>query len=460
MASFTPGAVANRTTESPVVWEYAGSVSRTFWLETLGCPKNQVDSEKLTARMLSDGLVEADDPTGADLVVVNTCAFVEEAREESVATILELHEIRGDDSELIVTGCMAQRYGDELSEALPEADSVRGFGVPVTLRPGPTGGRLKPDLLPSLDLLNLPRPRSPRPWAYVKAAEGCDKACGFCAIPSFRGPQRSRGIESLLAEVDQLSVREVVLVAQDLGSYGRDGNQGERRLVELVHAVAERVDWVRLLYLFPSELTNELIEVVASSAVPYFDLSLQHVSAPLVRRMRRPGNGAAYLERIERIRTLAPDAAFRSNFIVGYPGETESDHDQLLSFIEQARLDWCGFFKYSEEEGTYAAGLDGAVDASLMVDRLAELSELQDRITAQHRDDLIGAEVTVLVDDVGRARSHREAPEIDGIIKVPPELRVGEFHDVRISAAEGPDLLVDGGADNQRSGESNATTER
>ena len=426
-------------------------MARTYWLETLGCPKNEVDSEKLAALMASDGLTEAADPASADLVVVNTCAFVEEAREESVATILDLHERRNDSSELVVTGCMAERYGSELAEALPEADRISGFGVPVApvsvpvvLGPrGATGAAEPGSGIPEFDLLNLPRPESSRPWAYVKIAEGCDKRCGFCAIPSFRGPQRSRGEDSILAEVEQLQVREVVLVAQDLGAYGRDGGKGERRITELFAAVSERVDWVRLLYLFPSELTDGLIEAIAGSPVPYFDLSLQHVSAPLVRRMRRPGNAAAYLERIDRIRSLSAHAATRSNFIVGYPGETEDDHDQLLRFIEEAQLDWCGFFAYSRESGTHAAELDGEVAPGLVADRLAELRELQDGITLARRDSLIDTVARVLVDEPGLARSHREAPEIDGIISVPADLAVGQFHDVRISAAQGPDLIAE-----------------
>lgn len=416
-------------------------VSRTFWVETLGCPKNQVDSDKLTGTLLVDGMMPADSPEGADLVVVNTCAFVEEAREESVATILALDEARIDGSRLVVTGCMAERYGDELADALPEVDAVSGFGVPISLTPKPSGAlSVSGETVPILDLLNLPRPRSERPWAYVKVAEGCDKACGFCAIPSFRGPQRSRSIDGILAEVDQLEAREIVLIAQDLAAFGRDQGVGEKSIVGLVDALADRVDWVRLLYLYPSELTDPLIELMASGPVPYFDLSLQHVSSPLVRRMRRWGNGAKYLARIEQIRALRADAAFRSNFIVGYPGETEADHDELLAFVAQAELDWCGFFAYSAEDGTYAAELDGAVDLALMDDRLAELRELQDDITASRRDALIGSELVVLVDESGVARSHREAPEIDGIVNVPDTLVVGEFHRVRVTDAEGPDL--------------------
>ncbi len=176
--------------------------------------------------------------------------------------------------------------------------------------------------------------------------------------------------------------------------------------------------------------------------MPYFDLSLQHVSGPLVRRMRRPGDGAAYLERIGRIRSLNRGASMRSNFIVGYPGETEEDHDALLEFVEEAQLDWCGFFAYSSEAGTWAEGLDGEVPAGLRSERLAELRELQDRITAERRDDLVGHTATVLVDETGVARSHREAPEMDGIIEVPPELPVGEFHEVRFTGARGPDLTA------------------
>lgn len=419
---------------------------RTYWVETLGCPKNQVDSDKLIGTLHADGLVAAASADEADLVVVNTCAFVAEAREESVATILALEERRAEGAELVVTGCMAERYGDELAAALPEMDAVAGFGVPVTL--GPTRG--SGPAVPTMDLLNLPRPRSERPWAYVKVAEGCDKACGFCAIPSFRGPQRSRPIDAVLDEVAALQVREVVLVAQDLAAYGRDREaagrievgSGTTPIAELVRAVSAEVDRVRLLYLYPSEMTDELVELIATGPVPYFDLSLQHVSAPLVRRMRRWGDGERFLARIDAIRTLRPAAAFRSNFIVGYPGETEEDHDQLLEFVESARLDWCGFFAYSAEDGTYAADLDGVVEPGLVGDRLAELRELQDAITARVRDDLVGERTVVLVDEVGVARSHREAPEIDGIIEVPDTLVVGELHLVEITAAAGPDLTA------------------
>jgi ribosomal protein S12 methylthiotransferase len=458
-----------------------------YWLETLGCPKNQVDSDKLAGLLESQGYGPARRADQADLVVVNTCAFIEAAREESIGTVLELAAAKKRGAKLVVTGCMAERYGDELAAALPEVDRVAGFGVPVDFAPtrlvrsgapaeaatgvsasalsasalsssalsatGPTVGRP----LPSFDLLNLPRPSARAPWAYVKVAEGCDRRCGFCAIPSFRGPQRSRTAADILAEVDALGAAEVVLVAQDLVSWGRDvtgrdltgrdatggatAGLPEAGLVPLFHEVSKRVDRVRLLYLYPSGLSQELIEAVGASGCPYFDLSLQHVSRPLLRRMRRVGDGERFLEKISTIRQSFPDAALRSSFIIGYPGETEEDHDALLRFLEEAQLDWVGFFAFSNEDGTYAAGLPDQVPSSLVVERTKECSELQDAITARKRAGLVGTTCQVLVDAPGTARSHREAPEIDGVIRVPRDLKVGSWVETEIVEAEGPDLV-------------------
>jgi len=406
----------------------------TFWVETLGCPKNQVDSDKLVGTLEAGGAVRAQSSDQADVVVVNTCAFIEAARQESIDVVLSLGEARRPGARLVVTGCMAERYGAELAEALPEVDQVAGFGVPVELGRGPRA-------VPAFDLLNLPRPKAEAPWAYVKVAEGCDRACGFCAIPSFRGKQRSRSLEAILEEVDALEVAEVVLVAQDLASYGRDiGRRGS--IVALVEEVARRVRRTRLLYLYPSDLDDALVDAILATGVPYFDLSLQHASKPLLRRMRRWGDGERFLARIDGIRRRQPDAAFRSSFIVGYPGETEEDHDEMLRFLESAQLDWAGFFAYSREEGTLAAGLDGEVDRGLMDERLRELGELQDRITSQRRTALIGTDVDVLVDAPGQGRSHREAPEIDGVVLVPETLAVGSFVTLTVTGVAGTDLEV------------------
>ncbi|NBP49664.1 MAG: 30S ribosomal protein S12 methylthiotransferase RimO [Actinobacteria bacterium] len=415
-------------------------MQRRFYVETLGCPKNEVDSDKIVGTLLADGYAEAGDASEADLVVVNTCAFIEDARRESIDAVLAADRSRKEGSRLVVTGCMAERYGDELAEALPEADLVAGFGVPVV----PVQIGRKP--VPSLDLLNLPRPRSSSPWGYVKIAEGCDRACGFCAIPSFRGPQRSRDVGSILEEVAALGVQEAVLVAQDLASYGRDrpGELGAGAIVGLVEEVAQIVPRTRLLYLYPSDLDDALIGAILATGVPYFDLSLQHVSKAHLRRMRRWGDGARFLATIARIRAAEPDSAFRSNFIVGYPGETEGDHDELLRFVEEAQLDWCGFFRYSEEAGTHAATLEGKVPSALADERLAELREMQDAITASRRDDLIGRTVSVLVDAPGEGRTHREAPSIDGVVHLPGSLRTGTFHDVVVESAAGSDLVAAG----------------
>ena len=415
---------------------------RRFWVETLGCPKNQVDSEKISGLLIRDGLAAAGAPEQADLVVVNTCAFIEEARQESVDTVLALRAAASE-AELVITGCMAERYGVELADALPEADRVAGFGVPVSIGVKPPESSSKSAELPEFDLLNLPRPQAEAPWAYVKIAEGCDRRCGYCAIPSFRGPQRSRSVEAIVDEVEALGVREAVLVAQDLAAYGRDQGKGQRQIIPLVESLRERVDWVRLLYLYPSDLTDSLIDEIFDTGVPYFDLSLQHVSRPLLARMRRWGDGDRFAARIDEIRRRQPGAVFRSNFIVGYPGETEADHDALLDFVADAGLDWCGFFTYSAEAGTYATTLDRQVPAELAAERRRELAEVQDEITAAKRDQLIGCEVEVLVDTPGLARSYREAPEIDGVIAVPESLAVGQFHSVRVVDALGPDLVAE-----------------
>jgi ribosomal protein S12 methylthiotransferase len=441
-------------------------------MQTLGCPKNQVDSDKLEGYLEAQGYEGTADPDAADLLVVNTCAFIEAARQESIDTVLMLAERRRPAARLVVTGCMAERYGDELRDALPEVDLVAGFGhelvdaplltaasVPVAL--GATrSATLAPPPASGFDLLELPRPAARAPWAYVKVAEGCDRICGFCAIPSFRGKQRSRTHDDILAEVDRLlesptagapPLREVVLVAQDLASYGRDRTGAGRAtggarlnrpspIAALTRAVAQRVERTRLLYLYPSGLTDELIGAVLDTNVPYFDLSLQHVSRPHLTRMRRWGDGERFLRRIADIRAAEPAATFRSSFILGYPGETERDHDLLLEFLADAQLDWAGFFTFSREDGTHAAGLSDQVPSELALERLRECAELQDAITAAKRDALVGETRQVLVDAPGRGRTVHEAPEIDGIVHVPDDLAVGDLAELALVGAEGPDL--------------------
>lgn len=449
---------------------------RRFFVETLGCPKNVVDSEKVAASLVADGLVAADRAEDADLVVLNTCAFVEAARRESVDVALELAEARRPGARLVLTGCMAERYGAELAEALPEADAVVGFAgegslSEVVLRGrAPTGVR---------DLLELPRPEPRAPWAYLKVAEGCDRACAFCAIPSFRGRQRSRSPEAVLDEAKGLvagGVREIVLVAQDLASYGRDAGE-PGALVPLLGRLdslaPDGLARLRLLYLYPSEVRAPLVDALLElgTGTAYFDLSLQHASGGLLRRMKRWGDGDRFLALIEGIRARRPDAAFRSSFIVGFPGETEDDHDALVSFLGAAQLDWAGFFPFSAEDGTPAAGYPDRVPAVLAAERATELGEAQDAVTRARRDALVGTTAEVMVDVApgpgGRrpgdpavgavGRTFREAPEIDGVVRLtgpggPDGLgpEPGAIVPAEVVGAVGPDLEAvvrwDGGA--------------
>lgn len=436
-----------------------------FYLTTLGCPKNAVDSEKLAAALLADGVDATDVIEDADLVVLNTCAFVEAARQESIDTALALAEARRPGARLVLTGCMAERYGEELAEALPEADAVVGFAGEASLAQMffPEGRtevavaapRRKPAGV--ADLLDLPRRAPQHPWAYLKVAEGCDRSCAFCAIPHFRGKQVSRtgeNVESEAASLVAQGVVELVLVAQDVASYGRDvGAAGSlaplmRRLDRLADQGLARQ---RLLYLYPSEVRGELLDAMCDlpTAVPYFDFSLQHASGPLIRRMKRWGSAEKFLPMIDGIRVRRPDAAFRSSFIVGFPGETEEDHDQLLAFLEAAQLDWGGFFAFSKEDATAAAAMAdeiGAPPDDLVAERISELTAVQDRITQARRHDLVGETVAVLIDEVSAhravGRTHREAPEIDGVVEMPPDPRLtpGVVVPAVVTAVTGPDL--------------------
>jgi MiaB/RimO family radical SAM methylthiotransferase len=304
------------------------------------------------------------------------------------------------------------------------------------------------------DLLELPRAAPDTPWAYVKIAEGCDRACAFCAIPSFRGKQRSRRPEAIEAEVRDLvehGVAEVVLVAQDLAWYGRDADEPGslapllRRLDRLAPDGLSRV---RLLYLYPSEVHDPLVSTMLElpTVVPYFDLSLQHASAPLLRAMKRWGDGDRFLNILDRIRADEPTAAFRSSFIVGFPGETERHHDELLAFLAAARLDWAGFFAFSREEGTAAESLPGAPEPTLVTERLRELAEIQEPLTESGRAALVGETIEVLVDGLEDGepigRTYREAPEIDGVVHLTGDgwARPGAIVRAVVTGWEGPDL--------------------
>jgi ribosomal protein S12 methylthiotransferase len=408
------------------------SLAPAVWLTTLGCAKNQVDSDKVTGLLTSAGYAQAASPESADVVMVNTCGFIEPARQESVDTILDLAGAKRSDASLVVIGCMAQRYERELSEALPEADAVIGLDrypelvdrldaltnwTPITIG---SARRSHMDIL-----YETRRPTPTTPYAYVKAAEGCDKLCTFCAIPQFRGGQRSRdaaNIRNEIAELAALGVAEIGMVAQDLAAYGRDvGGPGIVDLIQMVTAV-EGLRRLRLYYLYPREIRPELIAEMADNPVvaDYFDLSLQHTSADLLRAMNRPGSGERHRALIGRIRAAAPNAALRSSFIVGFPGETDDDVDELAAFLTEAGLDWAGFFPFSPEDGTAAATMPGQIPEGEIQGRLRHLQNLQDEITTGRSIDQIGRSLSVVVDQVedGQpvARSYREAPEIDGVI--------------------------------------------
>ncbi len=426
----------------------------TIWLSTLGCAKNQVDSEKLVAMLSEAGYSWADAPEDADVVMVNTCAFIEEARAESVEVILELEDRKRDGARSVVLGCMAQRFGSEVESALPEVDAVLGIdrygelvGVLDQLtRWHPVEMRRRP----VMDILHATgRPRSGLPYAYLKVAEGCDKPCTFCAIPSIRGKQRSRRPVEIRREMEGLvesGVSEVVLVAQDLAAYGRDID-APGGLPELLTFISDvpGLARLRLLYLHPREINERLLAAMTDDPVvaPYFDLSLQHVAGPLLRKMKRPGNTEKHTALIERIRELDPEAALRSSFIVGFPGETDAQVDELADFLSDVMLDWAGFFPYSAEPGTPAAEMEGQIGREETMERLRHLSGIQEEVTEARHSDWLGRVDRVLVDqvedEIPLGRSHRHAPEIDGVVRI-DEGETGQWVDVEYTGVFGPDM--------------------
>ena len=405
------------------------------------------------------GYLEARSPERADVVMVNTCAFIESARQESVETILDLQRARGEDARMVVMGCMAQRYGAELEEALDDVDAVVGldrYGELVGMldsitRWTPVRLGARPPVMDILEMVSRPAPTFP--YAYVKVAEGCDKTCAFCAIPLIRGAQRSRRPTHIREEIARLcdaGVSEVILVAQDLAAYGKDiGAPSDDNIVDLLRFVSD-VDGlvrIRLLYLYPTEIRPALIEEIASNPkmAPYFDLSLQHASRRLLRSMRRPGSTISHLRLIGRIRAADPEAALRSSFIVGYPGETDDDVEELARFLEEADLDWAGFFPYSPEEGTTAVNLPGRIDSDEVAARVRGLARIQDGITARRNAEQVGMTHTVLVDQVEDGvpvgRSYREAPDIDGMICLDGG-SPGDWLEVEITGSYETDLVA------------------
>ncbi len=432
-------------------------MTRTYHLTTLGCAKNQVDSDKLESMLADAGYRATGDAASADVVMVNTCAFIEDARRESVETILEMQEAASPAARTVVLGCMAQRFGVDTEAAFPEVDAVLGldrYADLVTTLDHLTGWQpVQVRRRPKMDILHqVHRPAPIAPYAYVKVAEGCDKPCTFCAIPIIRGAQRSRPPGEIRAEVERLvaaGVSEIVLVAQDLAAYGRDLRDRSRapRIVDLLRLLSgiEGLRLIRLLYLYPREIRPALIAEMATNPriASYFDLSLQHANRRLLRAMKRPGGGDTFRQLIEDIRRHDPEAALRSSFIVGFPGETDDDVEELVEFLGDVRLDWAGFFPYSAEEGTPAAELDSRVPADAVTERLRYLQGSQEEITAAANSRQIGREIDILVDQVEDGvpvgRSYRQAPEIDGMITL-DRGEPGTWGIAEVTAAFGPDI--------------------
>ncbi len=445
---------------------------------TLGCARNEVDSEELAGR-LSDGaweLVEADDE--ADVIVVNTCAFVESAKKDSVDTLLAAADTG---AKVVAVGCMAERYGAELAESLPEANAVLGFdhyphlaarldevvAGHVVESHQPVDRRTLLPITPvhrplaSADITVPGHGWGPRtlrkrlddaPVAPLKIASGCDRRCSFCAIPSFRGAFVSRHPDEIVAEAAWLAeqgVRELFLVSENSTSYGKDLPRELGGLERLLPRLAEVVDRVRLSYLQPAETRPSLVRAIATTpnVANYFDMSFQHSSEQVLRGMRRFGSTESFLTLIEQIRELAPDAGIRSNVIVGFPGETENDVDELARFLTAARLDAVGVFGYSDEDGTEAEGLAGKHDVDVIAERVGRISNLVEQLTAERAEDRVGGEVVVLVERVAdetTGRAEHQAPEIDGecVFTDAPDLNQGDLVRAKVIDTAGVDLVV------------------
>ena len=445
---------------------------------SLGCPKNLVDSEVMMGLSQEGGHTLTSNPADAEVLVVNTCAFIDSAKEESVNTILELAEFKktGNCKRLVVTGCLGERYRDELKTHIPEIDAVLGTGdvprivgavegssvnrrIPLTLVP--TGSRVPAGRsLPTYLYDAEPRVfATPRHFAYIKVAEGCDYKCSFCIIPTLRGKYRSRPLHAIVREARALAargVREVILISQDTTFYGRDGGNGAA-LPALLRELdkVEGLEWIRLLYLYPTTVTDAILDAIAEcgKVCKYIDLPLQHAADDVLRRMKRPGTGEGYERLLARIRQRVPGVSLRTTFIVGFPGETDEEFEQLRAFVRKVAFDHVGVFTYSHEEGTTAYDLADDVAAALKTKRRDLLMAEQKRIVARAQRHRIGARVSVMVDGpspehelVWRGRLAGQAPDIDPVVYLtdahPDGLRPGALVEAEIVGARGYDLLA------------------
>ncbi|MBK8253344.1 MAG: 30S ribosomal protein S12 methylthiotransferase RimO [Polyangiaceae bacterium] len=436
---------------------------KTVHFVSLGCPKNRVDSEVMLGVARTSGFEHVDDAAEADVIVVNTCGFIGDAKKESIDTIFEMAQLKesGRCKKLVVSGCLSQRHPKELAEEMPEVDHFLGSSDMLKLGQV-LGGKAERMLVgtPADWLVGAQDPRTlstPRGSAYVKIAEGCNRTCSFCVIPDLRGVQRSRRVTDVVAEVMRLvdsGVKEINLVSQDTIAYGRDLPAGERvDLPTLVRAVAEvpGVVWVRLFYLYPETLTEPLIELLAGHprVVPYVDMPLQHAADAMLRRMRRGHGGARMRKIVTDLRARVPNLTFRSAFIVGHPGETDAEFQELYDFVKWAELDRVGVFRYSDEESSRSFTFENKVPARVAASRHRRLMTLQRKIAHKKSQEMIGRELTVLVDGpsdeheyVMMGRHPGQAPDIDGQVYLSGgEALPGEMRRVRISQAADYDLV-------------------
>ncbi len=431
---------------------------------SLGCPKNQVDLEIMLGKLVAAGFIIVEDIDKADIVIVNTCAFIEDAKKEAIESILEMADFKRDHviKRIIVTGCLAERYKDDIFKELPEVDAVLGIGangdIVAACYAAVEDNKVKS--FPEKDKLPLDGARlltTPKHYAYLRIADGCSNNCTYCAIPSIRGAFRSRAMENILSEAEELvggGARELILIAQDVTRYGED-LYGELKLPELLRALCEieGLDWIRLLYCYPDRITDELLDVMAAEEkiLHYLDIPLQHADAKILSAMNRAGDKSSLLALIDKIRDKIPDMVLRTTLITGFPGEDEKSFETLCEFVSEARFEHLGCFAYSKEEGTPAASLPGQVDRDTAVQRSEIVMEQQNAIVRTLNERFIGREFEVIVEsydsytDTFFGRSYMDAPDIDGqvIFTSPDMLEEGTVVTVLILevSEEGYDLI-------------------